>query len=311
MTNDISIFGAGLSGLIAARMLAEQCPTVYELKEDVPNNHKAVLRFRSSIVGDVTNIPFKAVNVIKGVHQSANAVADAVGYSLKVSGRLEDRSVLNLEPARRYVAPTDFIARLASTADIQFGVDFEKWSHNLTRLHGPIISTLPMPYMMDLFKWEHKPEFRSREGWTARGTIREQYASTMNATLYNPGKGSWYRATINGPDLIIEGMGLNYDNPLEILRALNLSYTMLEGNDERRLTCHPAKYQKISDLTPDEAESAKRFVMWLSEEHGIYSLGRFALWRPKLLLDDVVNDVRVIRRLIAGESRWADKVGKR
>jgi hypothetical protein len=38
--------------------------------------------------------------------------------------------------------------------------------------------------------------------------------------------------------------------------------------------------------------------MWATEKFNIYSLGRFATWKPGLLLDDIVGDVNVIRRLI-------------
>jgi hypothetical protein len=37
----------------------------------------------------------------------------------------------------------------------------------------------------------------------------------------------------------------------------------------------------------------------LTEEHNIYSLGRFATWR-QLLLDDLVKDIGVIEKLIDG-----------
>ena len=45
---------------------------------------------------------------------------------------------------------------------------------------------------------------------------------------------------------------------------------------------------------PDAAR--KRLLFRLTHEHGIYSLGRFATWR-NVLLDDVVNDIAVIKRL--------------
>ncbi len=50
-------------------------------------------------------------------------------------------------------------------------------------------------------------------------------------------------------------------------------------------------------ILPIDEDVRKRFIMWASDKHQVYSLGRFATWRPGLLLDDVVNDVRVIQRI--------------
>ena len=60
--------------------------------------------------------------------------------------------------------------------------------------------------------------------------------------------------------------------------------------------------QAYAKILPIDEGERRRFIMWASDNHGVYSLGRFATWRPGLLLDDVVNDVRVIHRLIGGGS---------
>ena len=46
----------------------------------------------------------------------------------------------------------------------------------------------------------------------------------------------------------------------------------------------------------------KSFIVRATKDFGIYSLGRFATWRPGLLLDDCVKDIRVITRLIDGST---------
>jgi hypothetical protein len=55
-------------------------------------------------------------------------------------------------------------------------------------------------------------------------------------------------------------------------------------------------------ILPIDEDIRRRFIMWASDNFGIYSLGRFATWRPGLQLDDLVNDVRVIQRISSTNS---------
>lgn len=305
--SEVMIFGAGLAGLIAARMLADRKPDILEKQSSLPNNHQALLRFRSSVVGDVCNIPFKKVSVIKAVEGSTNPVADAIRYSLKVSGKIQSRSILDLATVERYIAPPTLVSSLASTVHIAYDIDFVQWSHELIRASKPkIISTIPMPTMMEIFGWEPL-NFRHVQGWTYRAEIAADLECSANATIYFPGDEPWYRGSITGSSFILEGVGDPPDSGIDLREASIKSFGMKKwqifGGELYR-----SKYQKIAELSAKDRETAKRFIMWLSEEHGIYSLGRYATWRPKLLLDDIVNDVRVIRRLMDGGSNYEAKL---
>lgn len=303
MLSKISIFGAGLSGLIAARMLHESQPVVYERQERVPNNHYAVLRFRSMIVGDVTNIPFKKVNVVKSIVPGYTDVQAAARYSHKVTGKLHNRSVLDLRTVERYVCPPDFIQRLASTAEIRPGTDFVEWSHNLiAKDRGLVISTIPMPIMMEIFKWKDRPQMSYAEGWNVKYKVHQELECDLNLTVYNPSPSvPWYRATLSAGEVIFEGIGTKpgidmIDNSKDDwLDTLGLQSFMVYDR-----TVKESRYQKISDMSRGDRMKADEFIIWLSKQHNIYSLGRFATWRPKLLLDDVVNDVRQIMRMVDG-----------
>jgi cation diffusion facilitator CzcD-associated flavoprotein CzcO len=55
----IVVVGAGMAGLLAGSMLRKDCPLILEARERLPHNHSAVLRFRSSIVGDTVGIPLR------------------------------------------------------------------------------------------------------------------------------------------------------------------------------------------------------------------------------------------------------------
>ena len=54
---------------------------------------------------------------------------------------------------------------------------------------------------------------------------------------------------------------------------------------------------------PIDDKIRKDFIYTLTEKYNIFSVGRFATWR-QLLLDDVVNDISVIERLIASNSNY-------
>ena len=303
MNKQITIFGAGFAGLIAARMLHERSPKVFDAQDSIPNNHKAVLRFRDSIVGDVTNIPLRKVKVVKAVVWGMNDVQSAVQYSLKTTGMLHMRSIIDTENVDRYVAPEDFITRLASTVDFSGGMDFVQWSSNLIKKdRGPVISTIPMVTMMDIFKWEGRPTMEFHKGWNLRVSLHKHLKCNLNMTLYNPRQQEpWYRATITEGVVIFEGMG---DAPPYSDGVLNMWLQMvgLDLNHAEEANMSKSRYQKIVDLSQSDRVKANMFMVWLSKEHGIYSLGRFATWRPKLLLDDLVNDVRMITKMIDGET---------
>lgn len=302
------IFGAGLAGLIAAKMLSDRKPLIMERQEKLPNNHAALLRFRSDEVSLATNIPFQRVKVIKGVSGSMNPVSDAVRYSRKVTGGYSNRSISDLAPVERYIAPQDFIQRLSKTAEFKLGQDFEEWTPNLIKEHPPVISTMPLPYMMDLFKWKDKPEFNVLEGWTLKAEVVPHLQCNLNATVYFPGDEPFYRASVTARSLMVEGLGEHEDfNEYEVLQQA-VSAIGMHHHDFCSARYKQSKYQKISELTSAERESAKRFIMWLSDKHNIHSLGRFATWRPKLLLDDIPNDVQVIARLIDGHVDYNQRI---
>jgi len=307
--NHIAIFGAGLSGLIAAKMMHEQLPQIYERQSSLPNNHNSVLRFRSSVVGDVTNIAFSKVKVLKAIHEPTNPVADAIRYSLKVTGKLQSRSILDTDTVERYVAPPDLVSRLASTASIAYDVDFLNWSHNLIKTGRPsVISTIPMPAMMEMFEWQELPEFAYYDGWSVKLKIDPDLEPTLHATVYYPGPTPVYRATVCGGEVILEGVGevdgsdcSIFLDVVSVLNSLGLETRHIESWGEVKAN----RYQKIAELTPYDRDIAKRFIVWLTQKHGIYSLGRYATWRPKLLLDDLPQDVRIIQSLISGGDSYS------
>jgi hypothetical protein len=301
-----TILGAGMSGLLASRSLYPNIAGIFEKQGSLPNNHHAVLRFRTDSVSKATGIPFKKVKVIKAIWGGKNPIWDATQYSFKVTGKIQPRSILDTQMVERYIAPPDFVERLAEGANIIFncGVD----QPMLEALPRPIVSTLPMHLLANMVGGDPGFEPKYMKGWTYKQTLEK--GTDLYATMYYPGLDvSCYRASVTGNELMVEGMGeVPTDLQMDyILNIVEESMGLQSVMDTDRGEVYSSLYQKISEPTPEEAAAARRHVLWLTEKHGIYSLGRFALWRPKILMDDVLQDVQVIRQL-AQSGQYARKI---
>lgn len=308
------IIGAGLSGLIAGAILRDRLSGIHEAQASLPNNHNSLLRFRSQSVADALGIEFKQVEAYKATAPWQNPIADALAYSAKTNGSLTMRSITtaDMRPASRFIAPSDLIPRLGNMLASRpaFGTHVDLDYIRELREDAPIISTIPMPALMDILGWEDKPEFRSVSGMTIVGKVPDCEAY---CTLYipNPDK-PFNRISITGDTLHIEcgeaslKEARSMPNEAERLRYTNgivtdaLDIIGILGR-EVQYEAHEQKYAKILPITED---ARREFVMWASVEHGVYSLGRFATWRPRLLLDEVPSDLRTIERLIEKRSAY-------
>src|SRR5262245_61666308 len=118
----IEIVGAGLSGLLAGNMFRHREHKIYESQSALPNNHSAVLRFRTAKVSETLDIPFKRVTMIKATAEWRNPVADALAYSFKNTGIYRsDRSInAGVVVDERWIAPPDLIARMSRGLNIEY-----------------------------------------------------------------------------------------------------------------------------------------------------------------------------------------------
>lgn len=317
----IHIVGAGMAGLLAGCMLGKDT-RVFEQSDQIPNNHKAILRFRSSIVGDTLNIQFRKVRMMKAIHPWANPVADQMAYSRKANGSFRLRSAVSAtgEIEDRYIAPADLISQMASRVhDIKLSHEYAVWSSaTKTDSVKAVISTIPMPTLMSLLEYplRERCSFGHSEGLVLTATIQD---CDSYCTVYDPDPTSIVtRASITGNKMIVETVARSKLRSLsasdlsdqDIAKAVVARATFLLGiMGAKPIDCELSR-QRYAKILPIDEEIRRRFIMWASEKHGIYSLGRFACWRPGLLLDDVVSDVRKIVRLINGETAYRDKIGE-
>ena len=304
----MQIIGAGMAGLLAAQMLRRHRPFIREAQAHLPHNHDALLRFKTDAVSRATGIPFRRVWVTKGVVGRFDPIAAANKYSFKVTGEVLPRSILNLEPGERYVAPLDFIPAMAAGLEITYsspltGPDLEE----AAAIDETIVSTIPMPALMRMVEWPDPEEggspFRWRPVFTTRGWIKRPKVD-LYQTLYYPGSDvPWYRISITGQEVIAESMmeSENECDSFNLLERLIVDFglpaiTTVEWQKESR--------QEYGKLAPMDSTVRRSFILAMTDKYRVYSLGRFATWR-QILLDDVVHDVEVIEKFITERDRYA------
>lgn len=292
----IKIIGAGMAGLLAARMLYRHDPVVYERASSLPNNHTAVLRFRSPEVGDVLGIPFKKVRVLKGTADWRGPVSSVLAYTDKTLGEYRtDRSIpIKFEVVDRWIAPPDLIARMAEGINVVYDHD-----HDFLSIESKVVSTIPMPDLMDELAYLPRPKFGYMAGINLRATVErcEAYLS-----LYVPDPAVRFsRLSVTGSELIIEYQGdRSASDALEYKVDIIKACAML-GIDPDRVSSHEVYPQKYTKIIPIPETERREFVYWASTLQGrAYSLGRFATWRPGLLMDDLPRDIRFIESMMTG-----------
>jgi len=310
------IYGAGMSGLLAANMLHKLKPVVHEAATALPDNHGALLRFRSDAVSKATGIDFKKVWVQKavlgldGVLTTNPSVQLQNMYSLKVTKKAAGRSIMNLAPGERFIAPDNFIAELAKDVNIVYDSPL----YNLQKAE-PSISTIPMDAMMRLSGWENVPDFEFQSIWTITADIITP-VTELYQTIYVPDPhDDAYRVSITGDKIIVELINCPYAIPLvleedreaaedELCRYLSLFFGKQQPLAFNNVKL---KHQKYGKLLPLQDNVRKEFILALTDLYNIYSLGRFGTWR-QILMDDVVKDVRIIESMVSNRDAYSKRL---
>lgn len=287
-----------MAGLLAGVMLRHHNPIIIEAQDSLPNNHSAVLRFRSHVVADVLGIPFKKVRMVKAPVAYANPVADALLYSKKNTGVMRsDRSITDgMVVADRYIAPADLIARMEKSVDVRYGRDFDFLEEN-----EKVISTIPMPALMQKLAYPRTIKFDYSIGTNIKAKVLncDAYVSLM---VPDPDQ-AFSRISITGDELIVElpmQFVIDVNGLVNEILEQACNFVGIEERDLRDISVHNQKYSKILPIDEDERRA---FIHWSStEKKRAWHLGRFSTWRPNLLLDDLVQDIRRLDRWISSPS---------
>lgn len=308
----LTIYGAGMAGLLTAQMLRRARPVVSERQPELPDNHGALLRFRSDAVARETGQTFRRVRVLKAVKSGGRlhmspTMQDANLYAYKVTGSIEPRSILDVAPCERFIAPADFLGSLARDADITYGrellpVDLQAAKHEPDNV---IISTIPMPTLMEIAGWPDKPEFTYRAVWSVTVHIENPPVDVYQTIYYPEPDVPYYRASLTGSRLIMEFFRDPAPEDDRSMVSISTGQVLRDFGlpTDLRASYGLPKHQRFGKLMPMDDRKRQEFILAMSDEFNVYSVGRFATWR-QILLDDVVSDVRTVEKMITQRSTY-------
>lgn len=289
------IYGAGMAGLLAGNMLRRWSPMLREAQPGLPDNHSALLRFRSDVVSAATGIPFRRVKVLKAVWRDGKLRSEATlrdnnEYAFKVAGDIIVRSVINLDPVERYIAPPGFISDMAESCMVTYDSPMTEPEE--------CVSTIPMPKLMQIVGWADVPEFKYRPITTVNITIEHPKVDVYQTIYYPTERKPYYRASLTGNLLTIEYANVapyvtDYTDVLEDFGLWSVD-VMSEPKVSR---------QEYGKLLPIDDRLRKAFILAMTDQYRIYSLGRFGTWR-QILMDDVVQDVRRIEGWLTERNQY-------
>lgn len=292
-----------MSGLLAGQYFRCERPIILEQQKSLPNNHKALLRFRTDRVQNLTGIPFRKVIVTKGISEgdyivSTPSIKHNNLYSQKVSGEYANKSIMNIGICERYIAPDNFIHMLSAGLSISYGVNAEvevkRQMHDSTH---PMISTMPVSILADMLDYDIGVELHKKRILTYTFDISH---CDVYQTIYYPERPSpLYRLSITGSKGIAElcedpykfhDWGDYTDERIKtrLIKDFGISTPLSEME---------VSYMEYGKLIPCKGPEVKEFISWATREHNIYSLGRWGTYR-QILMDDVVKDLHEIVNLI-------------
>lgn len=299
-----------MAGLIAASILRRHAPSIYEAAPSLPNNHEALLRFRTPDVSKATGIPFEKVRVQKAIAFEGQILTSgnlrlSNMYSQKVTDKVMGRSIDKLESEDRFIAPDDFVGLLSVGANIHYSKALDLEMLEASADSGePIISTIPMPVLMKIVGWEKIPDFQFQAIHTLTCQIDHPDVKVFQ-TLYSPdSEDSWYRASLTGSRLIIEALD-DYQRmaSMSMWQEEIRKILALFGIFGATISDVRTKTQKFGKIVPISNKDRMEFIQTMTDRYNLYSLGRFATWK-QILLDDLVKDVETIEKFMGEKSRY-------
>jgi hypothetical protein len=306
----IAIIGAGISGVMAYHYFKSKGYKVVVLEKNkytgALQNHSSIFRTRTRAVSDILKCDAKEITVEKGyIDSEGNYYTEPTimmknEYSIKVSGSISFRSIYKdrADDERFLLSDISPIDKhdLIDEAEIKkiegdkifakhHTIDYSKYDF--------CISTIPLPYLLEIVGLHSDIEFKKREIIIFRYQI--DFDSEVYQTIYytNP-IAPIYRATLQEREIIIECMKNLYssDNHYENITA------NIFGINPSNITFVKRFDMPFGKIIPIDDTNRRKLIMELSDRFNIFSLGRHAIWKNNVAADEVADDVKKIDRMI-------------
>lgn len=324
----IAIIGAGPAGIMACGGVPGCSGLwVFDSRTSLSNDHQAVFRLRDPRVALLLGCHAREAKVTKeilvppsdahkGWFQGQLTRTPLVNlanlYSKKVYGQINAASISKeLGEVTRYLTDRSSMrvpegSHLGHTLImVRTGprLVFESKDRKLIDVdYDFAISTIPLPVLITCLPtaWyesaskslkESNSSFKSEPVYVYRG--KTLIPATVNQTIYVPDPHTNIsRMTLQESELIIESVGqLGEDQLIEAAEVFGL------WNAEVQFNPNPF-VQPMGKLLPISEDLRKLLIVEITEQFNIFSLGRFATWRP-LRTDQLLGDIDQINRLIS------------
>lgn len=301
---NIKIIGAGIAGAVASGYFSSSSPDVYESSNpdnSKLNKHKAVMRIRDPRIGMILGADMKEVDVYKQCLSNKKLYWESDIrmrnlYSKKVNGCISAGSISDLGKVKRYILLNFELSNVVYGAKV---VKFKKDSHsfylekeNKQEIvdYDFCISTIPMFDLLKMVDAEIPEKFSWKDIYVTRMEV--PIKSEVHQTIYVPEEEyCCYRVTLEGQEMIFES--INSAPGEEEIEELSNYF----GIADSRSAPKKQYTQKMGKIIPIDDEIRRTLILTLTEKYGIYSLGRFSVWK-KLRVDDLIPDLDRIRRMM-------------
>lgn len=311
----VVIIGAGLAGSVASGAFAALNPTNYDKRAPTDEaRHKAVMRLRDANVAKYLGIDVEPVTVWKAVawenrlYETADMRMNNQ-YSYKLYRELGERSLRSLGRVKRWLVEgsplprkTHWNHKLVGVLDGQ--LMFETREHDSPVVREVVdydvcISTMPMPMLLKAASIRFTERFECRPIWVWHGTLH--IPSTLHQTIYFPGMDTpAYRVTIQGRKVIIESIS---DGKIDVDRLMwhfglgSDDFDVQPKWDPENQVKFEMFRQSMGKMVAIDDNARRQYIYELTDRFRIYSLGRFAIWKP-VRADHLVQDIDKIKRLV-------------
>lgn len=302
----ILIIGAGISGFIAAGAFDEMYDvTIVDAAGEKSTpfaDHKAVLRLRSDEIKNYVDCSLRQITARKQVlhdgilHDSPTSDMNR-SYSLKCYKRVGKRSLNELGYVKRFeienISLKERYKIQFKKQVVQIGSDRQVlFADGSKATYDVCISSMPLPSMLNavygVAKRDMVPVLKSRPVFIKR--CRLSRPINENRTIYFTQPDFPYRATIAETVLIVESM-----HPIRESDTQHVADVF--GLSQSNLTDWSTHKQSYGKIIPLKTQIRQYILEDLSERFSIYSLGRFAIWKP-IRVDQVVSHMQQIMALI-------------